>query len=384
MPPCVRPALPPPARQTLPPAQPPAQPPLAPALPITTLPSTTLPSTTPLPPALPPSAEGRAEGAKRVKAGVKAEPVMAFTAGAMPSQLEPVMAFTVPSGLPVASPASSLSTPLLPSTTLPSTALPSSVLSCASSWAAGGSTTLGFIAPGTAPVASAPNGKRKRVEAPPVEPSGAVAGVANGHAASEGAPSWAPISRVLGTASVGASHGAPSWASHGAPSWASQGATAPTSAPAPTAAAAAPLVPWYARPGMPTTAPVVLCHCGLPAQWQRSRWFCLREESAGGCTYEHLVPPVSLTPLCDCSQRARWEPVYERFVCGTGRPSRLGGCGATMRPEPEPQIAEIVGCRELELEIARTLATSLTAVAYEPSRCTLEALRLAYPVLGDD
>jgi len=110
----------------------------------------------------------------------------------------------------------------------------------------------------------------------------------------------------------------------------------------------------------------------------------MREQSAGGCTFEHLVPPVSLTPLCDCSQRARWEPVYERFVCGTGRPPRLGGCGATMRPEPEHQIAELVECRELEREIARTLASSLTAVAYEPSMWTLEALRLAYPVLGDD
>jgi hypothetical protein len=76
--------------------------------------------------------------------------------------------------------------------------------------------------------------------------------------------------------------------------------------------------------------------------------------------------------------------VYERFVCGTGRPLRLGGCGATMRPEPEHQIAELVECRELELEIARTLASSLTAVAFEPSMWTLEALRLAYPVLGDD
>ena len=106
-------------------------------------------------------------------------------------------------------------------------------------------------------------------------------------------------------------------------------------------------------------APV--CRCGCPAKWIRGRWFCHLDP---GCGFEHFVPPVSSTPICNCGLRARWQHVSQQFVCGSGQPRSLGGCGFCAAAGRDPELPTRIEMKQIEIEHARNLAATLTMVAY--------------------
>jgi len=121
-------------------------------------------------------------------------------------------------------------------------------------------------------------------------------------------------------------------------------------------------------------APPPLCACASPAPtvWLRGRWWCARELSCGGCSFESEVPPAELprTPLCECGRAAMW--LRERWCCA--RTSREGGCGLDCAADRiamaaigcAPEVREEprrVEAADMEVEQARQTAALLTAVA---------------------
>ena len=65
----------------------------------------------------------------------------------------------------------------------------------------------------------------------------------------------------------------------------------------------------------PYPSPPPSCYCGSDAVWARQRWFCERELSDGGCTFELVPPPLPLSPCCECGSQARWAPMLRRWCC---------------------------------------------------------------------
>ena len=79
----------------------------------------------------------------------------------------------------------------------------------------------------------------------------------------------------------------------------------------------------------PPPAPPPLCRCGIPAVWERKRWWCAAREG-NECGYEAHVPPAEFpqTPMCRCNERAVFDRGYWWCAIRT-KPS----------PRPPPSVA---------------------------------------------
>ncbi len=139
----------------------------------------------------------------------------------------------------------------------------------------------------------------------------------------------------------------------------------------------APAVALHVPSVAPPPAPPPVCRCGVPALWQRARWWCALGEH--GCGYEAIPPPgLPSTPLCACGVAAVW--VRNHFWCarcdngaaGCPKPSaRDGGdggaaygCGFMARTEIERPSPQRIASTEIEISLAQRTAATLTAAAY--------------------
>ena len=104
----------------------------------------------------------------------------------------------------------------------------------------------------------------------------------------------------------------------------------------------------------PPPAPPPHCYCSAAAVWDRERWFCATERSAGGCAFEAVPPPLPISPLCECGVASSWVPMLQRWCC--------------------VQFGMDGGCR---FELAERQATASTPVSH--ASCLLE---MAQPALA--
>ena len=103
---------------------------------------------------------------------------------------------------------------------------------------------------------------------------------------------------------------------------------------------------------LPPPAAPPMCRCGQPAVWARRRYWCAVEEN-GGCGYEAIVPPptLSTSPLCDCGELAVWDRDF--WWCAIRSTPGMGG-SADYAALGEGDLSRVRRC-SFRLPVSRTM-----------------------------